>query len=177
MRHPESLRQMVRDGSFRKAYFCCCCKRNTLRYLSLPFAFNVINSTKTFSMKKMSEIRRALELIKRVDKIENAPARRLALELGASACDRGSLAVASAHRAETSKSVPSPESPGMQQSVQEGAVDGGYDGRGGGRGGETPCSRGAKELGVWVGETSSRLFDAPWRGAGEYFSRYHTFLN
>lgn len=46
----------------------------------------------------MSEIRKALALIKRVDTIEDAPARRMALELGALACDRGELAAQRAQK-------------------------------------------------------------------------------
>eukprot|EP00903_Cladosiphon_okamuranus_P006170 g6067.t1 len=41
---------------------------------------------------QMSEIRKALALMKRVDTVEDAPARRMALELGALACDRGEMA-------------------------------------------------------------------------------------
>eukprot|EP00752_Nemacystus_decipiens_P007499 g6700.t1 len=41
---------------------------------------------------QMSEIRKAIALIKRVDTIEDAPARRMALELGEVACDRGEMA-------------------------------------------------------------------------------------
>ncbi|CAM9279798.1 unnamed protein product [Ectocarpus sp. 6 AP-2014] len=48
---------------------------------------------------QMSEIRKALEVMKRVDSIEDAPARRLAIELGTLACDRGQSA---ARRAENS---------------------------------------------------------------------------
>ena len=40
-------------------------------------------------MQQMSEVRKALELMKRVEKLEDKGARRLALELGTVACERG----------------------------------------------------------------------------------------
>lgn len=118
---------------------------------------------------KMSEIRRALELMKRVNKIEDAPARRLALELGALACDRGSSAVAAARRAENRVEFASPDSPGLLLSGRESAVHGGGDrgSGGGGGGGVISCITGGKELGTGVDDNNSRLFDAPWQGAGE----------
>lgn len=40
-------------------------------------------------MLQMSEIRKALDLMKRVERLEDKGARRLALELGTVACERG----------------------------------------------------------------------------------------
>lgn len=113
----------------------------------------------------MSEIRKALELMKRVDRIEDAPAKRLALELGALACDRGSRGMAAARRAEDSMATSSYDSPGILLSVRGGAAHGGGDGGGSGL---VSCTVGGKEqLGVGVRDKSSQLFSAPSQGAGE----------
>lgn len=99
----------------------------------------------------MSETRKALALMKRVDTIEDAPARRMALELGALACDRGEMAAQRAQKL----GERSGESP---WSDCGGGGDSGCRHGGGGRGENEPQTD--------VGEVN-RLIAAPCQGKGE----------
>jgi len=74
---------------------------------------------------KMSEIRKALELMKRVETVDDAPARRMALELGALACDRGEAAARRAQK-------PEQASDGGGGGDSGGGAGGGAGGSGGG---------------------------------------------
>ncbi|CBN80205.1 hypothetical protein Esi_0131_0010 [Ectocarpus siliculosus] len=111
---------------------------------------------------QMSEIRKALEVMKRVDSIEDAPARRLALELGTLACDRGQSA---ARRAENSGDFLAADGGDVGTLARrERAVYGSSDGRGiqitaascEGRGGQ----------GVEVRDRSHQLFLTPCEETG-----------
>lgn len=111
----------------------------------------------------MSEIRKALEVMKRVDSIEDAPARRLALELGTQACDRGQIA---ARRAENSLDLLAADGGdvGTLARRRECAVYGGSDGR------SVEIAAGSCEgrsgLGVEVRDRH-HVFLAPCGGTGE----------
>lgn len=105
----------------------------------------------------MSEVRKALELMKRVETVEDAPARRMALELGALACDRGEAA---ARRAQNPEEV--------------------CDGGGGdpAMAGPSPRVRGRGGPRLGVGRTN-QPFVAPCQGAGagEAVKCYFVFVS
>ncbi|CAB1101909.1 unnamed protein product [Ectocarpus sp. CCAP 1310/34] len=106
---------------------------------------------------QMSEIRKALEVMKRVDSIEDAPARRLALELGTLACDRGQSA---ARRAENSRDFLAADGDDVGTLARrEWAVHGGSDGRGF-QITAAPCE-GRGGLGVEVRDRSHQVLLAP----------------
>lgn len=120
---------------------------------------------------KMSEIRKALELMKRVDSIDDAPARRLAVELGTLACDRGDRA-ARCTGANLGDGFVGDES-GIgalalgRDAVQNGGGDVGGDG--GNRGGVTmraPTWQEISEEGL-VSRHRYQAFTAPCGGTGE----------
>ncbi|CAM9503242.1 unnamed protein product [Ectocarpus sp. 4 AP-2014] len=105
---------------------------------------------------QMSEIRKALEVMKRVDSIEDAPARRLALELGTLACDRGQSA---ARRAENSRDFLAADGGDVGTLARrECAVYGGSDG--GFQIAAAPFE-GKGGLGVEVRDRSHQVFLAP----------------
>ncbi|CAN0509976.1 unnamed protein product [Ectocarpus sp. 12 AP-2014] len=105
----------------------------------------------------MSEIRKALEVMKRVSSIEDAPARRLALELGTLACDRGQSA---ARRAENSRDFLAADGGDVGTLARrECAVYGGSDGRGF-QITAAPCV-GRCDLGVEVRDRSHQVLLAP----------------
>ena len=112
----------------------------------------------------MSEIRKAIALMKRVDVIEDAPARRMAIELGALACDRGQVA---ARRAEHI----GPGPPDYYEDVCGGG--GGGDGGGCRHGGVASADadsrnmRGENGPRAGADEAKQLLFAGPGQGAGE----------
>ncbi|CAN0105816.1 unnamed protein product [Ectocarpus fasciculatus] len=111
---------------------------------------------------QMSEIRKALEVMKRVDSIEDAPARRLALELGTLACDRGQN---TARRAESSRDFLANDGGDVRTLVRrECAAYGGNDGRGA----EIAAAscEGRTSLGVEVRDRH-QVFLAPCQGTGK----------
>lgn len=112
---------------------------------------------------QMSEIRKALEVMKRVDSIEDAPARRLALELGTLACDRGQSA---ARRAENSRDILAADGGDVGTLARrERAVYGSSDGRGVQI--TAASCEGRGRLGVEVGDRSHQLFLAPFEETGK----------
>lgn len=115
---------------------CCCwccfcfCSFCCLSFMPIPASL--------FMVVKMSEVRKALALMKRVDMIEDAPARRMAIELGALACDRGEIA---AQRAEN---------------IGQSSWSDGADGGGGGGGGCRQSGGGGGGGGVVLAAGNSR---------------------
>lgn len=105
----------------------------------------------------MSEIRKALALIKRVDTVEDAPARRMALELGALACDRGEMA---ARRAEKIEMVDAGPDRGLGEGL--GRLAGGSVALTGGN----SCRRAESGPRADVGD-ATRLIALPSQGTGE----------
>lgn len=123
----------------------------------------------------MSEIRKALELMKRVEAVEDAPARRLALELGALACDRGEAAARRAQSPEQVCHGGGGDGGGGGGDGGGGRGDGGRGGGGGGGGGcssgsdlamTVPSLRGRDRGGLRLGVVgTNQPFVAPYQGA------------